>query len=395
MPFEKLAQNFLLPELEVVHVFKSSKRGIQIRAVKKSEFEVCPKCATPSSRVHDYRTIKVKDAPFRGKLIYFEIKKRRFRCQNCKSVFTEPIAGVKKNARVTKRFERSVYWHCDQLQDLKKVRKAHDCGYKLIYRALYSELRKKQQERKNDPWPRTIGIDEHAFRRHSKRGVREFATMIVDYNNKRLKEVVLGKTGGELRYQLDHIEGRERVKNVVLDLADHYKSFVKDFFPNAKMVADKFHVLRLLHPAINRRRKQITGDKRNNPLRKLLLMNSKKLDYFQRKAIEKWLKDHPELAEIYYAKEWMHKLYRCRGKKWAGKSLTKLTDLLALSKVKELKTLRRTLMKWREEILNYFENRITNARTEGYNRVAKLLQRRSYGLRSFKNYRLRLLDACS
>ena len=110
-------------------------------------------------------------------------------------------------------------------------------------------------------------------------------------------------------------------------------------------------------------------------------MNSKKLDVFKRKAIERWLKDYPELEEVYWAKEWLHKLYRCRGRKWASKSLTKLTDLLAYSKLSELKTLRRTLMKWRNEILNYFENRITNGRTEGFNRVAKLLQRRSYGLR--------------
>lgn len=321
--------------------------------------------------------------------------KRRFRCPNCKSVFTEPVQGIKKSARVTRRFERSVYWSCENFQDLKKVRKAHDCGYKLIYRALYSELRKKQKERQTNPWPKTIGIDEHAFRRNSTKGFREFATFVVDYNNKRVKEVALGKTGGELRYQLGHIEGRENVKNVVLDLADHYKSFVKNFFPNAKIVADKFHVLRLLHPAINRRRKGITGDIRKHPLRKLLLKNSKKLHYETRIDLHKWLKNYPQLNEVYWAKEWMHKLYRCKGRKWAERCLTKLTDTLALSKVKEFKTLRRTLMKWRNEILNYFENRITNARTEGFNRVAKLLQRRSCGLRNFENYRLRLLDACS
>ncbi len=44
-----------------------------------------------------------------------------------------------------------------------------------------------------------------------------------------------------------------------------YRSFVRRFFPNARIVADKFHVLRLLSPAINRHRKAITGDKRTNP----------------------------------------------------------------------------------------------------------------------------------
>ncbi|MBT3526362.1 MAG: ISL3 family transposase, partial [Bdellovibrionales bacterium] len=55
--------------------------------------------------------------------------------------------------------------------------------------------------------------------------------------------------------------------------------------------------------------------------------------------------------------------------------------------------LRKTLMKWRKEILNYFKTRITNARTEGYNNVAKSIIKRSYGFRNFNNYRLRVLNA--
>ncbi len=49
-------------------------------------------------------------------------------------------------------------------------------------------------------------------------------------------------------------------------------------------------------------------------------------------------------------------------------------------------------MKWREEILNYFKTGLTNARVEGYNNVAKSVKKRAYGYKSFKNYRLRLLD---
>ena len=53
--------------------------------------------------------------------------------------------------------------------------------------------------------------------------------MIVDYNNKRVRELVHGKTSGGLKAALEYIPGRENVKNVTLDLSDTYKSFVKDF----------------------------------------------------------------------------------------------------------------------------------------------------------------------
>ncbi len=177
-------------------------------------------------------------------------------------------------------------------------------------------------------------------------------------------------------------------------MSDSYRSFVREFFPNAKMIADKFHVLRLLTPAINKARVQITGDKRKLPLRWLLLKPRYKLKYFEQDAIDRWLNDYPELKELYWAREMLFKFYRTKGLARGKKALTRLTDHLSQSKNKSIQRLRRTLMSWRKEILNYFEMRLTNARTEGFNNVAKLVQKRAYGYKSFENYRLRMLNAC-
>lgn len=73
--------------------------------------------------------------------------------------------------------------------------------------------------------------------------------------------------------------------------------------------------------------------------------------------------------------------------------LNRLTDQLASATLKEIQTLRKTLMKWRKEILAYFKTGLTKGKTENYNRLAKLYQYRAFGYRSFKNYRLRLLNA--
>ena len=124
------------------------------------------------------------------------------------------------------------------------------------------------------------------------------------------------------------------------------------------------------------------------------MRNRSKLLYYERGALDLWLSDKSELREIYAAKEALHAFYRTKGLSRASRALTRLTDALAHSKLKELKRFRQTLRSWRQEILNYFENRLTNARTEGFNNVAKLVQKRAYGYRSFENYRLRLLNAC-
>jgi transposase len=394
MSADHLTRFLLLPELKLTSFrYKSSELFYQ--AVKESKFEVCPHCATPSSKIHDRRQVRVKDSPEGGKARWLTITKRRFRCPKCKAVFTEPVQGIRKGARVTRKFERSVLWACEVFSDLKKVKTTYRCGYSFIYRCYYRQLELKQRERMNDPWPKTIGIDEHGLFKDKKRGAREFATIFVDYPNKRVKEVVEGKSHAELEKGVHHIKGRENVQNVVIDLSDPYKYFVKNYFPNAKIIADKFHVLRLLNPAINRRRIGITGDKRTLGVRRLLLRNGVKLSFFERSALWRWLDEHPELREVYGYKEALHKLYRCRGYSKARRALILMIDQMAESKIKEIITLRRTLQKWFNEILRYFGTRITNARTEAFNNHAKLIQRKAYGFKSFANYRLRLLNACS
>ena len=76
-------------------------------------------------------------------------------------------------------------------------------------------------------------------------------------------------------------------------------------------------------------------------------------------------------------------------------ALAALTDRLASSPLPELQTFRRTLMRWRREILAYFCTGLTNGRTEGFNNKPKVVKKRAYAYRSFRNYRLRLLNACA
>lgn len=380
----------LLPELNLLTHYQSDKFRTHYKCAKESEFEVCPRCAVKSYSVHDRRWVNVQDQPIRGSGIYLRILKRRFRCPSCKKVFTEPIPGIRKGFKTTERYRRGIKWACENFKDLKSVQKAFGCSAGLVYKTFYEQLAIKLREKSNNPWPTRIGIDEHSWLRG--RTGRSFVSLVVDYDNKRIFEAVEGKTALGLSENLAHIPGRERVKEVALDLCDPFKKFAREMFPNARIVADHFHVVRLLNPALNKARTQITGDKRSHPGRRLLLLNGSRLEYFERRALHQWLDHHPKLKELYFFKEALHKLYRIRGFNKAARALIKLTDQMALSNIDEIKTLRRALMSWRNEILNYFINKTTNARTEGYNNLAKLLQKRAFGFRSFFNYRLRLLS---
>lgn len=345
-------------------------------------------------KVHDKRVVTIKDAPNLSQQKILVITKKRFRCCGCKKVITEQIPGINKSARVTERLQRDLLHKCQHFANLKDVKNYFQVGNKTIYERNYRQLDLEWRKRKNNPWPKSIGIDEHSFIRNKEYGRREFVTVVVDHNNKRAKELAPCRNSAQLQQCLSYIPGRENVRNITMDLSSTYRSFAKDFFPKAKIIADKFHVIRLPNRILDVYRNKIFKNKRLR-LRNYLLMDSRKMDYWKRKEFQEELKKYPELNEIYWVKESIHKLYRCRGRKWAKRSLTNLTDALALSKIPELKSLRKTLISWFDEILNYFVSRLTNARTEGFNTVCKQLQKRAYGFKSFYNYRLRVLYACS
>ena len=394
MPEESLIRALLLPELSLVSFRRiPDSHLVEVVARKRAEVEYCPRCATPSTSGYDHRRVRLKDEPLRGMRVWLTVEKRRLFCRPCGKVFTEPLPWARKGFRHTERYGRAVMKACERYIDLARVRRDFRCSAGWLYSALYRHLELERRKRQY-PWPARVGIDEHFFRR-GKDGFRDFVSVIVDQKNHRLMEVVHGRSGPELEAALADIPGRENVRCVAIDMCDPFKTFAKRFFPNAVIVADKFHVLRLLTPAINRYRKAITGDRRSLPVRWLLLRNGRDLNSTQRWALRTWLADHPVLREIYEAKEALSAFYRVRSFAQANRTFTAFTDHLARSNVPELATFRGTLLRWRREVMAYFSTRATNGMTEGFNGKAKLVKRRAYGYKSFANYRLRLLNACA
>lgn len=394
MPHRTLSKFILLPEVYLLKLSTPGRYYGIYFCEKRSRGEVCPKCGNFCDKTYDHRWAQVRDEPIRGRAVILRIKKRRLWCKHCLKPFTEPVRGIWPKRRTTQRYRAALMWACEHFTDLKSVRKSYHCSSDLLYRALYEQLELKRRTRQY-PWPKIIGIDEHLFGKDPKYRTPRFASMIVDHVNKRVMEVADGKTGEALRQALQSIPEPENVQYATIDLCDPFKAFIRGQFPNAKIVADKFHVLRLLSPSLLRKRKEITGTRSDLRAKRLLLMSSFKLGYFERRAIHDFLERYPEMHELYRWKERMHGFYRIRGYDRARFALHAMLDDMAHSVLPEIKKLRRTLKKWQEEILNYFATGITNARTEGFNNKAKVVKRRGYGYKNFNNYRLRILNACA
>jgi transposase len=391
LPESKVAGFVLLPELKITHFGTD---GLWL-CEKQSELEVCPRCATPSRSVYDHRWVRVRDSPVRGLAITLKILKRRFFCKTCGKPFTEPVPGVLPSRRTTQRFRSDVMQACEKYTDLSRVRREFKVSSHFVYDAYYERLRLRMREREGAAWPSMIGIDEHAYGKDKLHRRTQFVTTIVNHGKGRMFEAVIGKTQAELETATAHIPGRENVLWATIDMCDPYRNYIRSFFPNAKIVADKFHVLRLLTPALLRKRKEITGTRADLRAKKLLLMSAKDLSYGERLALDRFLSRYPEMKELYDWKERLHTFYRMRGGGRSYQAYKKLVDDMSVSFLPEIRTLRKTLLKWKDEILNYFYCRLTNARLEGFNCKASAMKRRAYGYRNPENYRIQLLHACS
>jgi len=394
-PENHLANRLILPDLKLIEFIKKSNKTFHLLCVKKTEWEVCRKCPTKSFSVHDKRRVTIRDGKLQNKNVKLIIEKRRFRCPKCKSVFTESIDGIKVGFRTSEKFRSEILYDFRQSSCATKVSKKLRCSTTLVTKTVNERLELELRKSRNTPWSKTVLIDEHAFGRNKKHKRKNFVTCLVDNNRKCLREMAPSRNHSDIYEAIKHIPGKENVTHAVIDMSKTYKNFILNFFPNASIVVDKFHVIRLIQPAIRKYRKEVTGDDRKNPIRTLLLVNKKNLKKHQKKAVNRFCKENPKVGEVHNFKERISSFYNIKGFNQASRILTKITDDMALSKIKEIKTLRRTLMTWREEILMYFKTGLTNGRIEGINRKCKLLQRQAYGFQNFENYRLRALYSCS
>jgi transposase len=366
---------------------------IWVIAKKRRPFELCPKCGEASNTRAGKATTRVRDEPLRSGRLWLEIHKHRYFCKRCKKKFTETVPHVFPRRKTTQRFRKMLAQECADITDLKRVRRREKVSSGLLYQVYYEQIETKLRERTGTlKWPEILGIDEHFFTR--KEGFTDYVTVFTDLKKRRLFELAEGKDNKSVIAQIESIPGRERVKLVAIDMSKTYRALIKKLFPNARIVADKFHVLRLLGPAIMKERHLVQGNKHDAKMRRMLLRNRNRLEYDERSELDYFLRSHNTLNELYRAKEKLFEIYRTKGVQRAERSLTKFIGELEIKEPEALKKLSRTLKAWSQEILEYFKTGITNAFTEQTNNRGKLVQKRAYGYKSFRNYRLRLLSAC-
>jgi transposase len=241
-----------------------------------------------------------------------------------------------------------------------------------------------------------LGIDEHFFTRR-----QGYATTFCDLKNHRIYDVALGRSEAALESYFLRLEGKDHVRIVCMDLAAVYRSIVRKHFPKALIVADRFHVIRLInHHFLACWREIDPVGAKNRGLLSLMRRHRHNLKPEQQFRLLAYLAEHPALAVIYRFKQRLcylllkkHKT-RQQCQKLIPRFLRAVVELRQ-SGLAQLIALGDTLHSWSEEIARMWRFTRSNRITEGFHNKMETISRQAYGFRNFENYRQRVQVLCA
>ena len=178
---------------------------------------------------------------------------------------------------------------------------------------------------------------------------------------------------------------RDKVIEVCIDMKESLWKAAEGLFPAAKVVVDRFHVIADSNKRVDEARRIEQDVFRNRKVRiprKLFLICRDKLSEDKQRKVVDLLDKYPGLKGFYWAKEKIRELNRQQSREEASELMNNIIINLKSRDDGELIRWGNTLKRWRDPILNHFDNQTTNGFTEGCNAKIKMLKRNSNGLRN-------------
>ena len=378
-----------IPGLEIERVKR--REGIEVWA-KPSWRPSCKHCNSPHLRIKATHSRTVKHTRQGNQVMTLHLRVPKYHCQSCRRYFRHVFAGIRPRYRATEAYRLEVFESHDGGVTLRKLSLTHKVSPATVERWYQYHLSKKRSEMANQFCPRVLGIDEHFFTR--KKG---YATTFVDLKNHKVFDVKLGRSELSLRPYLQGLEGRGHVQVVVMDLSETYRSIARRYFPKATIVADRFHVVRLINQHFMKVWQQHDPEgRKNRGLISLMRRHQWRLSDKQHKNLMVYLADYPVLLALYVAKQKLNRfmLLKTLTARRAKAKLPKYLELVEQLRNSPLRALAKTLTRWMEPIVAMWRFSKSNGITEGFHNKMEMISRRAYGFRNFENYRLRVLTHC-
>ena len=402
-------------EFKVLRVERDGATAVQVVIEQTAGEAPCPGCGVLTTRVKDRPVVRLKDLPASGQAVHLWWRKRRLMCGEpaCpRRTFTQPAVAVRRWGRVTERLrDRVAAAIAVGNRSVSEVAREYGVSWPTAHQALVAAAARRR------PTPAStwlLGIDETRFRsvRWLLEGSRwrrsnPWLTSFVDCSPEgpgTLLGLTAGRSGGCVREWLlaQPDTFRDTVRVVVIDPSAPYASGIRAVLPHAEIALDGWHVLHLAHQALVDIRRRViraqTGrrGRKTNPLwayHRLLLTGVENLTTKQRDRLEQLLDAETtgQVRAAWHVKELLRVLLNQHGPDEIAAARTALHHTIADVQIPELTRLSHTLTDWWPALEVALRYQVSNARTEGFNRIIKQTKRVGCGYRSLNNYQRRIL----
>ena len=388
-----MLQTHLIAELLDMEAYdfegmEQSATQIILKVKMKRRAQECPVCRTPCDQVHDYRTQRVKDSPIQGKVVLWQYRKRRYRCPCCGKRFYEGNYLLPKRHRITNRLAALGIDQLRKKQSRKEI--ADSLGVSESSVGRWMNL---LEFGKPDRIPKVLSIDE--FRGNTEYG--KFQCILTDPVHKKIVDVLPTRYHWQIYDYLREFPNRNQVQYFIMDMNREYLDIAKMLLPNAKIVIDRYHVVRYCTWALENVRKRVQVKllpeqrKYFKRSRKLLLAHMKNLSAENKAAVERMLLMSCDLREAYLLKETFYDFMDSFNSAQAKERLRIFRTHAFVAELPEFVACLTMLKNWEPYILNAFDCPYSNGFTEGVNNKIKVLKRIAFGYRTFRNFRIRIL----
>lgn len=387
----------------------------------------CPSCGVLSRSVKGSACSRPRDIPYAEAGVRLVWHKRRWRCREraCeRRSFTESIPELPPRARVTARLKRACgVGVAERFSCVAAAAAQYGVSWAVAHRAYIAHVRAALAA--PPPPVCVLGLDE--TRRGKPTWVADPVTgrwrLAVDRWHTAFVDAV--GTGG----LLGHVDGRTSAKvaewlqqqpdswragitHVTIDLSAAYLKAVTDALPDAVVVADRFHLVRLANDMLTQVRQRATGQVRGRRGRKRdpeWANRRRLLTGYERLRPDRFAKmwntmidaGDPgiEVLHAYTVKENLRQLLELAGtnpdRSVISHRLWRFYAQAAASDSPEVHRLAATVEAWWGAVEAAITTGYSNARSEGYNRLAKHQGRNAFGFRNVENQRRRIRWACT
>ena len=361
----------------------------------------CPHCQGQMAKYDFQKESKIPYLECAGYKTLIRLKKRRFRCQDCRKMAVAETSLVKKNHQIATIVNQKIAQKLIEKVPMTAIAESLAVSTSTVIRKL------KEFKFKTDLnyLPEHMSWDEYSFMK----GKMSFIAQ--DFDSRKIIAILDGRTQVTIRNHFLRYsrQVRNQLKVITIDMFSPYYDIARKLFPSAKIVLDRFHIVQHLSRAMNRLRIQIMNqlDRKSHEYRaikrywKLSQQDSRKLSdkrfyrptfrmhLTNKEILEKLLSYSQELREHYDLYQLL--LFHFQEKR-ADHFFGLIED--TISCVNPIfQTVFKTFMKDKDKIMNALELPYSNAKLEATNNLIKVIKRNAFGFRNFDNFRTRILLA--